>query len=57
MTDLYTPDGRFTDYVTEEGFAKKGLVRAPGREELARAAGGGTLGCKNVGWNGWSHLI
>ena len=54
MTDLYTPDGRFTDYVTEEGFAKKGLVRAPGREELARAAGGGTLGCKNVGWNGWS---
>lgn len=54
--DLYTPDGTFTDYVTDGGYAKKGLVRAHGREELARAAGGGTLGCKNVGWNGWSHL-
>ena len=39
--DLYTADGTFTDYVTEEGYAKKGLVRAHGREELARAAGGG----------------
>jgi len=55
--DLYTADGTFTDYVTDEGYAKKGLVRAHGREELARAAGGGTLGCKNVGWNGWSHLM
>ncbi len=54
--DLYTPDGTFTDNVTDEGYGKKGLVRARGREELARAAGGGTLGCKNVGWNGWSHL-
>src|SRR5690348_9678497 len=40
--DLYTPDGTFTDYVTDEGYSKKGLVRAHGREELARAAGGGT---------------
>ena len=55
--DLYTSDGTFTDYVTDEGYAAKGLMRAHGREELARAAGGGTLGCKNVGWNGWSHLM
>ena len=41
--DLYTADGTFTDYATDEGYAKKGLVRAHGREELARAAGGGTL--------------
>ena len=44
--DLFTADGTFTDDVTDEGYAKKGLVRARGREELARAAGGGTLGCK-----------
>lgn len=31
-------------------------MRARSREELARAAGGGSAGCKNVGWNGWSHL-
>jgi hypothetical protein len=55
--DLYTPDGTFTDNVTEEGFQKGGLVRARGREELARAAGGGSLGCKNVGWKAWSHLM
>jgi hypothetical protein len=55
--DLYTPDGTFTDYVTDEGYSKKGLVRARGRDELARAAGGGAAGCKNVGWNGWSHLM
>lgn len=40
----------------EEGYTKKGLVRAQGREELARAARGGT-GCKSFGWNGWSHLM
>lgn len=54
--DLYTPDGTFTDNVTDEGYGKKGLVRARGREELARAAGGGSLGCKDVGWKDWSHL-
>src|SRR5580692_1300554 len=37
--DLYTPDGKFTDNFTEEGFGKGGLVRAEGREALARAAG------------------
>jgi hypothetical protein len=55
--DLYTPDGTFTDNFTEEGFGKHGLVRAVGREALARAAGGGSLGCKNVGWKDWSHLM
>jgi hypothetical protein len=55
--DLYTPDGTFTDNFTEEGFSKHGLVRAVGREALARAAGGGSLGCKNVGWKDWSHLM
>ncbi len=55
--DLYTPDGTFTDNFTDEGFKKGGLVRAKGREALARAAGGGTLGCKDVGWKDWSHLM
>jgi hypothetical protein len=55
--DVYTPDGTFTDKFTEEGFKKGGLVRARGREELAAAAGGGRLGCKNVGWKDWSHLM
>ena len=55
--DLYTAGGRFIGDVTDEGYAKKCLERAHGREELARAAGGGTLGCKNVGWNGWGHLM
>src|SRR5579863_1908248 len=55
--DLYTADGKFTDNFTEEGFGKGGLVRAEGREALARAAGGGSLGCKNVGWKDWSHLM
>ena len=55
--DLYTPDGRFIDNFTEEGFKKGGLLRGEGREALARAAGGGTLGCKDVGWKDWSHLM
>lgn len=55
--DLYTADGTFTDNVTDEGYGQGGLVRARGREELAKAAGGGELGCKDVGWNGWSHLM
>ena len=54
--DLYTPDGEFVDNITEEGFAKHGLVRAKGREQLAAAAGGGSLGCKNVGWKDWTHM-
>ena len=37
--DLFTPDGEFVDNITEEGFAKDGLVRAKGREQLAAAAG------------------
>ncbi|MGD2166652.1 MAG: nuclear transport factor 2 family protein [Gammaproteobacteria bacterium] len=55
--DLYTDDGIFVDNFTDEGFGQDGLVRAVGREALARAAGGGDRGCRNVGWNGWSHLI
>ena len=55
--DLYTPDGEFVDNITEEGFKKGGLTRAKGREQLAAAAGGGSLGCKNVGWKDWSHVM
>jgi hypothetical protein len=55
--DVYTDDGVFVDNFTDEGFAQDGLVRAVGREALARASGGGDRGCRNVGWNGWSHLI
>lgn len=55
--DLYTEDGVFIDDFTEEGFAADGLVRAVGREQLARAAGGGDLGCENVGWKDWSHVM
>lgn len=55
--DLFTSDGQFVDAFTDEGFAAKGLVRANGREQLARAAGGGELRCENVGWKDWSHLM
>jgi hypothetical protein len=55
--DLYTPDGEFVDNITEEGFKQGGLTRAKGREQLAAAAGGGSLGCKNVGCKDWSHLM
>jgi hypothetical protein len=55
--DLYTPDGVFIDNFTDEGFRQGGLTRAVGREALARAAGGGSLGCKDVGWKDWSHLM
>jgi len=54
--DLYTRDGVFVDNFTEEGYGKHGLTRATGREQLAAAAGGGALGCKNVGWKDWSHM-
>jgi hypothetical protein len=55
--DLYTEDGVFVDAFTDEGFAEDGLVRAQGREQLARAAGGGELGCRNVGWKDWLHVM
>src|ERR1700733_9186414 len=47
--DLYTPDGEFVDNITEEGFAKHGLVRAKGREQLAAAARGGPRCSQSVG--------
>src|ERR1019366_2841295 len=55
--DLYTTDGTFTDNFTEEGFAKHGLVRAVGREALARAAGGGSPGRWDGGWEKWGPLM
>lgn len=55
--DLYTADGVFVDDFTDQGFAADGLVRAVGREQLARAAGGGELGCRNVGWKDWLHVM
>lgn len=55
--DVYTDDGIFVDNFSDEGFSQDGLVRAAGREALARASGGGDRGCKNVPWNGWSHII
>jgi hypothetical protein len=55
--DVYTADGLFVDNFTDEGFQKGGLVRGSGREQLAAAAGGGSRGCKNVGWKDWSHLM
>ena len=54
--DLYTRDGVFVDNFTDEGYGKHGLTRATGREQLAAAAGGGALGCKNVGWKDWTHM-
>ena len=55
--DLYTPNGVFVDNFTEEAFRQGGLTRATGREQLAAASGGGSLGCKNVGWKDWSHIM
>lgn len=55
--DLYTDDGVFVDNFSDQGFAQQGLVRAVGREALARASGGGELGCKQVGWKDWSHVM
>lgn len=67
--DLYTDDGVFIDNYSDDGYSRGGVVRARGREQLARAAGGGAEGCKKpvkgklatpgdgaVAWNGWSHL-
>ena len=55
--DLYTSDGVFVDAFSDEGFAQNGLVRAVGREQLARAAGGGERGCRDVGWKDWLHVM
>ncbi len=55
--DVYTADASFVDNFTDEGFEQNGLVRAVGREQLARASGGGEAGCLNVGWKDWSHLM
>jgi hypothetical protein len=55
--DLYTADGMFVDAFSDDGFARGGVVRATGREQLARAAGGGELGCRNVGWKDWLHVM
>jgi hypothetical protein len=51
--DLYTPDGIFLPVVNG-----KGIPGIQGREKLAEASGGGSRGCKNVGWiqQGVRHL-
>jgi hypothetical protein len=55
--DLYTEDGVFIDKYSDEGFSKGGLQRAKGRDELAAASWGGSKGCKDMPWNGWTHLM
>jgi len=51
--DLFAPDG----YFAPERNGKIGN-KFQGRERLAEASGGGSLGCKNVGWirQGVKHL-
>jgi hypothetical protein len=51
--DLFTPDG----YFAPEQNGKIGN-KAQGRERLAEVSGGGSRGCKNVGWirQGVKHL-
>lgn len=55
--DLYTSDGVFVDDFSDEGFSQDGLVRAVGRDALARISGGADRGCEHVGWKDWSHLM
>jgi hypothetical protein len=43
--DLYTPDGIFLPMVNG-----KSVTGIQGREKLAEVSGGGSKGCKNVGW-------
>jgi hypothetical protein len=43
--DLYTPDGIFLPEVNG-----KHITGIQGREKLAEVSGGGSKGCKNVGW-------
>jgi hypothetical protein len=51
--DLFTPDGAFIP-----SFQGKPGTPFQGRERLAEASGGGSKGCKNVGWieQGVRHL-
>jgi len=51
--DLFTVDGVFAS--DQDG---KAIDRARGREKLAEVSGGGSRGCKNVGWivQGVKHL-
>jgi hypothetical protein len=51
--DLFTPDGAFIPMVNGQAGAK-----IQGREKLAEVSGGGSRGCKNVGWieQGVRHL-
>ncbi len=51
--DLFTPDGTFIP-----SFNGKPLAPIQGRERLAEVSGGGSRGCKNVGWivQGVRHL-
>src|SRR5688500_7200335 len=50
--DLYTADGWFAP--TRDGTISN---RWQGRERLAEAAGGGKAGCKQVAWNGVTHVL
>jgi hypothetical protein len=43
--DLFTPDGVFAPLVPG-----RGNLKFQGREQLAEVSGGGSKGCKNVGW-------
>jgi hypothetical protein len=51
--DLFTPDGKFIP-----SFNGKPGTPIQGREKLAEVSGGGSRGCKNVGWieQGVRHL-
>src|SRR6187551_64711 len=51
--DLFTPDGAFIPSINGKPGAK-----IQGRERLAEVSGGGSRGCKNVGWivQGVRHL-
>jgi hypothetical protein len=51
--DLFTPDGTFVP-----SFNGKPAAAIQGRERLAEVSGGGSRGCKNVGWivQGVRHL-
>jgi hypothetical protein len=51
--DLFTPDGAFVP-----SFEGKPGTPIQGREKLAEVSGGGSRGCKNVGWieQGVRHL-
>ncbi|MGH7634575.1 MAG: nuclear transport factor 2 family protein, partial [Gemmatimonadaceae bacterium] len=51
--DLYTPDGVFLPMVNG-----KSITGIQGREKLAEVSGGGSKGCKDVGWikQGVHHL-